>query len=295
MATLPRFQYHQPSDFEQALKLMARYGSRAKVLAGGTDLLGQMKAGSIKVDHLVSLNRIESIRSIVWDDKTGLFIGAGVRINLVKNHDKVQAHYPALAYACSVMANNQIRNMGTVVGNVTNGSPCADTVCPLLCYDAVVKISGLDSERIVDIKDFFLGPSMVNLKEGEIVSAILIPKPIPDTSSIYFRHSARSKVDIACASSAVSLKLTSEGRVDRVRLTLGGVAPTAIRLFDAERFLEGKTLDASTLERAVSEGARAARPIDDIRASLEYRKAVIPVLLRRALADCRAKQTEDAK
>lgn len=295
MPMLPKFTYHQPSDFREALKLMARYGYRAKPLAGGTDLLAQMKASSIKVDHLVSLNRIDSIRSIVWDDKTGLSIGAGVRINLVGKHDKVREHYPALAYACSVMATTQIRNMGTVIGNITNGSPGADTACPLLCYDAVVVISGLDSERKVPIKDFFIGPSIVDLKDGELVSAIHIPKPAPNTSSVYIRYSARSKVDIACVSSAVSLKLTSEGQVDRVRLTLGAVAPTPLRLLDAERFLEGKTLDASTLEQAVHKGAGLARPKSDIRASIEYRKAVIPVLLRRALADCQAKQIKDIK
>lgn len=295
MAPIPSFEYHQPSDFSEALKLMATYGSRVKAMAGGTDLLSQMKAGSIKVEHLVSLNRIEEIRSISWDDDAGLTIGAAVRISSVANHDTVQKCYPALAYACSVMATVQIRNMGTVIGNITNGSPCADTACPLLCYDAVVVICGLEGERIVPIKDFFIEPSIVDLKEGELVYAIRLPKPPPDSSSIYLRHSARSKVDMSCVSSAVSLKLNREKQVEMVRLSLGAVGPTAIRLFDAERFLQGKVLDGSTLEQTVTQGAKAARPISDIRASLEYREVMIPVLLRRALSYCQTKQIKNEK
>jgi len=295
MASLPRFEYHQPSNFDEAIELMAAYGSRAKAMAGGTDLLGRMKAGSIKTEHLVSLNRIDAIRSIVWDDNTGLIIGAAARVSSVANHDKVQVYYPALAYACSVMATVQIRNMATVIGNVVNGSPCADTACPLLCYDAVVAIRGLDSERIVPIIDFFIGPSIVDLKEDELVYAIRIPKPTREASSVYLRHSARSKVDMSCVSSAATLKLNREGRVEMVRLSLGAVGPTAIRLIEAERFLEGKMFDATTLEQTVTEGAKAARPIGDVRASLEYRKAMIPVLLRRALLYCQSNQTKDKK
>lgn len=295
MAAIPRFILHRALDLDEALKLLARHGSRAKPLAGGTDLLRKMKSRSISVDHVISLNRIDSLRSIKWDDGAGLSIGAGARINSVAKHEKVLEQYPALAYACGVMATKQIRNMATIAGNIVNGSPSADTACPLLCYDAVVMIRGAEYERSAPLKEFFKGPSIVDLKEGELVSAIHLPKPAPGVSSKYLRLSSRSKVDIACVSTGVSLKLNAEGRVERVRLTLGSVAPIPLRLESVEQWLEGKVLDAAIMEQAIAEAAKAARPIDDVRATYEYRKAMIPVLLRRALIHCQAEQERGAR
>lgn len=290
MATIPRFVLHRPTDLKDALQLLNRHGSRARPLAGGTDLLLKMRSRSLRVDHVVSLNRIDSLRSIEWDDQDGLSIGAGARISAVARHEKVRQRYPALAHACSVMATNQIRNMATVVGNIVNGSPSADTACPLLCYDAMVSIAAIGYERSLPISAFFQGPSLVDLKEGELVLAIRLPPPFPGLSSRYLRLSARSKVDIASVSCGVSLKLDGEGRVERIRLALGAVAPTPLRVEDVERWLQGKILDEAALEQAVTEATKAAIPIEDIRATRDYRNAMVPVLLRRALVACRAEQ-----
>jgi CO/xanthine dehydrogenase FAD-binding subunit len=295
MATIPSFVLHRPSDLDEALALMARHGPRARPLAGGTDLILKMRSRAIRVDHVVSLNRIDSIRSIHWDSEAGLSIGAGVRISSVAKHEKVRQHYPALAHACSVMATNQIRNMATVAGNIVNGSPGADTACPLLCYDAIVSIAAIGHERSLPVGAFFKGPAVVDLKEGELVSAIRLPPPLPGLSSRYLRLSARSKVDIAGVSCGVSLKLDGGGRVERIRLALGAVAPTPLRVEGVERWLQGKILDEAVLEQTVTEAAKAARPIEDIRATLEYRNAMVPVLLRRALVDCRAEQKRCAR
>jgi carbon-monoxide dehydrogenase medium subunit len=292
METIPRFVLHQPTELQDALQLLARHGSRARPLAGGTDLLLKMRARSIRVDHVVSLNRIDSFRSIGWDDRDGLCIGAGARISSVAGHEKVQQRYPALAHACSVMATNQIRNMATVVGNIVNASPCADTACPLLCCDAMVSIAATGSERSLPIGAFFKGPSIVDLKEGELVTALRLPPPPTGLSSRYLRLSARSKVDMAGVSCGVSLKLDGDGRVQFVRLALGSVAPTPLRVESVESWLEGKVLDEAVVEQAVGEAAKAASPIGDVRASRDYRNVIVPVLLRRALIDCRAEQKQ---
>lgn len=289
MASIPPFTHHQPTEFAEALGLMASYGSQARALAGGTDLIRKLKARTVRADHLVSLNRIDALRSIVWDERSGLSIGAAARISQVGNNQKVLQNYPALAQACSVMATNQIRNMGTVAGNIANGSPCADTPGPLLCYDAVAVIASKEGVRRVPLVDFHRGPGIVDLGPGELVEAIELPKPVSGIVSSYLRYSARSRVDMAAVSAAVSIKLDKDMRVEHIRMALGAVAPTPLRLRRAEQYLLGKHLDPDTIELAVIEGASAASPIDDIRATAEYRRAMILVLLRRALVYCQAK------
>jgi CO/xanthine dehydrogenase FAD-binding subunit len=289
MALIPRFTYHQPTDFQEALRLMAQYGFKARALAGGTDLVRKLKARKINAEHIVSLNRIDSLRSITWDEKNGLSIGAGARISEVGRNERVIEHYPSLMQACHVMATTQIRNMGTVVGNITNGSPCADTACPLLCYDGIVVIASLEGVRKVPLVEFFKAPSVTDVREGELVAAIEVPRPVPGVVSSYLRLSARSQVDIAAVNAGAAIKVDKSRRVEKARLTLGAVAPTPLRLVRAEKLLTGKTFDPETIEAAVIEGAKAARPITDIRATAEYRNAMVLVLLRRALAYCLAK------
>jgi carbon-monoxide dehydrogenase medium subunit len=293
VASIPRFDYYQPTELPEAVELMARYGAKARALAGGTDLIRKMSARALRVDHLISLNRIDALKSIVWDHDTGLTIGATARISQVAKHPKVIEHYPALVQACSAMATTQIRNMGTVAGNLVNGSPCADTASPLLCYDAVLLVASTKGVRRLPLIDFHKGPGIVDLKTGELVTAIEIPKPVDGLVSTYLRYSARSRVDMAAVSAGVAIKIDNQQQIQHARLALGAVAPTPLRLHRAEQSLLGKVLDPETREVAVVEGMGAASPIDDIRATAEYRRAMILVLLRRALTDCQAKVKQD--
>lgn len=295
MASIPHFTYHQPIELPEALTLMAQFGENARALAGGTDLIRKMRARVVRVDHLVSLNRIDALRTIAWDDRNGLSIGATSRISQVGRHPKVLKHYPALGQACSAMATTQIRNMGTVAGNLANGSPCADTASPLVCYDAVLLVASAEGIRRVPLVDFHTGPSIVDLNPGEIVTAIEVPKPVAGMVSSYLRHSARSRVDMAAVSAGAAIKLDNNQQVQHVRLALGAVAPTPLRLHGVEQSLLGKVLDSDMIENAAIEGMNAANPIDDIRATAEYRRAMILVLLRRALTFCRAKIERDAR
>ena len=286
MATRPRFAHHRPSTLAEALELVSQFQDSVRVIAGGTDLVPQLRAGVVEVEHLVSINGIDALDYISFSEDEGLVIGAGARISAVAANDVVKEHYPGLAHACSVMATTQIRNMGTVVGNIANGSPCADTAGPLLAYGARAHLQERGKSRDVDLASFFVAAKETAATPAEIVTAIHVPRPPERSGSSYMRISARSKVDMAAVTVAGMLELGSDSRVVAARLALGAVAPTPVRCLDAEQGLVGQSVEPEVVERAVELAAKAARPIDDIRASAAYRRVVVEVLVRRVLEEC---------
>lgn len=283
---LPAFRHHRPAGLPELLELLERHGREAKVLAGGTDLVPKLRGGKISVAHLVSINGVEELARIEYDDAGGLVIGAGARIADVGAHRDVQKRYPALAHACSVMATNQVRNMGTVAGNLANGSPCADTGSPLLCYDASLLLASTKGRRKLPLSDFFKGPGLVDIRKGEILESIHVPPPRERTQSAYLRLSARSRVDMAAVGVAACLVRDGDGKVTTARLALTAVAPTHLRCPEAEDLLVGRTPDAGLFERCAAACAKTARPIDDVRASAAYRRSLVAVLATRVLAAC---------
>jgi len=212
-----------------------------------------------------------------------LHIGAGARISDVGRHDVVRESYPALAHACEVMATTQIRNMATVAGNLVNGSPCADTASPLLVYDARLVLATRADRREVPLGAFYKGPGQVDVAPNEILVAIVVPPIAARTGSAYQRLSARSSVDMAAASVAALVTLDGQGRCVTVRVAMGAVAPTPLRCKQAEALLADQAPDAEHLAWASAAVGKAASPIDDVRASAAYRRAVLPVLARRVL------------
>ncbi len=288
MSALPRFAYHRPGSLEEALELLSEHAAGARLLAGGTDLIGKLRAGALPCEHLVSLGRVRELERLDHDEAQGLGIGAGVRVSDVGRHPEVAARYPALAHACRVMATVQVRNMATVAGNLVNGSPCADTAAPLLVYDARLELARKGGRREVALSDFHRGPGEVDLEPGELVERIRLGPPPERSASSYQRISARSRVDMAAASAAACLSLHPDGRVRRARLALGAVAPTPMRCPEAEALLEEQTPDDGLLRRAAAACEEAARPIDDVRATADWRRAMVGVLVRRALEQCLA-------
>jgi aerobic carbon-monoxide dehydrogenase medium subunit len=283
---MPRFTHHRPEDLGEILELLSRYGDGALVIAGGTDLVPRMRGGHVRPEHLVSVNGLSELDAISFDEGAGLQIGAGVRIAEVGRHVAVVERYPALAHACSVMATPQVRNMGTVAGNLANGSPCADTASPLLVCDADVLLLGPDGPREVALKDFYQGPRQVDVRSGEIVVAISAPAPLARSGSAYERLSARSRVDMAAVGVAGLVALDEEGRVETARLALTAVAPTPMRCLDAEAILVGEAPAAELLSAAAESCSAASRPIDDVRASAAYRRHLVGVLAGRVLDRC---------
>ncbi|MBU4278656.1 MAG: xanthine dehydrogenase family protein subunit M [Proteobacteria bacterium] len=280
---MPQFQVHQPKTLESVLDLLGRHRSSVKLLCGGTDLLIKMRAGAQAPEHLVSLNRVAGLKTISYAGGDGLVIGGAARISQVGKNAEVRRLYPGLAHACSVMATVQIRNMGTVAGNLVNAAPSADTAAPLLAYGASVVAVERGGRRQIKLVDFFTGPGLTVLEPGEMVEAIRVPDVSPRSGSCYLRLSARSKVDIAAVSVAGFLNLDLEGRVIRCRLALGSVGPTPLRCPEAEQILEGQTPDEKLIAQAAAACVRASRPIDDLRATAAYRRAMVQVLAQRVL------------
>ena len=169
MSVMPHFDYHRPASIHEALELLGRLGPDARLIAGGTDLVPQMRAGRAAPRHLVSVNDIEGLDRLAYSDGTGLVSGGGVRINAVGRHPAVRARYPGLVRACSVMATNVIRNMATVAGNLVNGSPCADTSAPLLVCDAKIDLASHAGRRVLPLTELHRGPGVVNVSPDEIV------------------------------------------------------------------------------------------------------------------------------
>ena len=286
---LPRFEHHHPKKFEELLELIAAYTSSAKIVAGGTDLLIKMRAGVASPKHLISINNIEELRSVAYDDRNGLVIGGAARITDVGQHPDVRKHYPGLTYACDVMATVQIRNMATVAGNLANAAPSADTAAPLLVHDADLVLAQSSGKRQVKLSEFFTGPGMTVIEPQEVIESIRVPPPPERSGSSYMRLSARSKVDIVAVSVAGLLTLAANGEINTACICLAAVAPTPMLVQEAADMLIGKKPSEELFSRVAAAAKRASKPIDDVRATAAYRREMVEVLTRRVLAECLTK------
>ncbi len=278
------FDVLQPTSLDEALGMLSAPEGEVKVLAGGTDLVPKLRAGVLTTARLVSLGRVPGLDELSFSPEAGLSIGANVRLSDVAAHPEVQGRYPGLAHACSVMATTQVRNMGTVTGNLANAAPSADTAAPLLVYEAGLRLVGSGGRRQVPLGDFFTGPGTTVLGPAEIIEAVEVPCPPESAGSSYQRLSARSKVDIGAVGVAGLVALDAGGRIEVCRLALAAVAPTPIRCSAA--MLAGQKPEADLLDQAAEACAAASRPIDDVRASAAFRRHTVKVLARRVLDDC---------
>jgi CO/xanthine dehydrogenase FAD-binding subunit len=279
---LPRFQYFAPRTLDEAVALLAGAGGAGRVLAGGTDLLPRLERRLVRAETLVDLKRIPELRAIGFDPQAGLTIGATVRLAELLEHTDVQHWYPAMIEAASQTATVQIRNMGTVAGNVCNGSPCADSVPVLLARGARVALRSPRGERLLPLSDFFKGPGETALAPDELLRRIHVPPPPPDTGFAFAKLPARTHVDISAVN--VGVMVARRGAAcGEARIVLGAVGPTPIRARKAEARLAGATLGATLLREVGELAASEAQPIDDVRASAAYRRSMAAVLVRRAL------------
>lgn len=285
--TFPRFEYFAPESLDNALLILSQKGEDAFVMAGGTDLVMRMNRGLVKPTAIISLSRIRGLNKIDFDPGKGLTIGATALIAEVASHPEIKKRYPAIAHAAGVMANVQIRNMGTVAGNLCNAAPSADNAPPLMAMGAEVTLKGLKGDRHVPVEEFFRGPGMTVLKPGEIMTSIFVPLPPTHSGASYERISARGKVDIAAVSAGVMLIMEHE-ICRQARIVLGAVAPVPMRARKAEGILIGKRLTQALIEKAAAQAARESRPISDLRASSAYRNRMVSVLTRRAIEKAHA-------
>ena len=279
---LPDFDFHAPTSLEEVFDLLDEHGKAAMLMAGGTDVLPSLKLGRKACGHLIWLKRVAGLDALEYDDTAGLRIGATALLEDVRDFPATRDHYPALSDAIRNLATPQTRAKGTVVGNICNASPCADTATPLLVYGARARISSRGNTRELPLEEFFRGPRRTALERGEVVESILVPKPASDQRAVFLKFSPRSKVDIAAVNVTVGLHLDG-GTIERARIFLGTVAPTPVRAPQAEAVLEGARPDSRLFERAADTARGECAPITDHRATREYKMHLVGVLVRRAL------------
>ena len=281
--------YEAPRTVADAIQLM-RSDPDAKALAGGTDLLVQYRVGTTHTSCFVDLKRIPELVGIAVDDG-GLRLGAATPAADICEHAEVKTLWPGFVEAVHLIGSAQIQGRGTVGGNLCNGSPAADTTCPLIVNGAQAVIAGPDGERRVDVEAFTLGPGRTVLGPGELLVAVVIPRPAPMTADAYLRLIPRTEMDIAVAGASVSVTLDETGVCTAARVAIGAVAPTARLVPDAARELVGSPVDEAATRRAGAAASAAASPIDDRRGTADYRRRVVGVLTRRAASIARARVT----
>jgi carbon-monoxide dehydrogenase medium subunit len=281
---LPHFDYAAPTTVAEALRLLAEKGPGARVLAGGTDLIIRMRHGLVKPSAIIHLGGIAELKTIAYKPKTGLAIGAAATLAEVAGHPDIRRRYPAVAYAAGETANVQVRNLGTVGGNLCNAAPSADNAPTLMALGAEMVLAGPQGERRVALEQFFKGPGQTVLTPGEILTAIQVPTPPPHSGAAYQQVSARGRVDICAASVGAAVVFEGENCKD-IRIFLGAVGPTPLRALLTEDLVRGKAWAPELIAQAGEQAAGEARPITDMRASADYRRQMVGVLTRRALLE----------
>jgi len=277
-----RFHLALPRGIDDCLKLLAERGPEAKLVAGGTDLLPQMKNGLLKPAAVVDLSGVADLRVLGRQDGAGLRVGAAVTAREIELDRHTRAAYSALAESGALVGSVQIRNLATVGGNLCNAAPSADMAPPLMALEAEAVIAGPRGRRRVPLSTFFTGVRRTVLAPDEMLVELVVPAPGPRSGGQYLRHTPRRELDIAVVGVASQITL-SDGVCSKARIALAAVAPTPIRATAAEQALEGQPLTAERIARAGQLALEAARPISDQRGSADFRRHLVGVLTRRTL------------
>ena len=280
---MENFEYFEPKSLKEVVTLLAEFKNEAKLLAGGTDLIGTLKSGRVKPKYLINLKKIRGLNRIGFNHKEGLKVGALVTWTEILSSPAIARFYPLLREGASVIGCSQIRNMGTIGGNICHASPAADSAPVLMVYEAKCLISKQGRDRIIDIEDIFGGVQKISLKPGEILTEIRLPPPDPGFRGCYLKLSPRKAMDLPIVGVGVLVR-AENGTFQDVRIALGAVASTPIRARKAEKLLPGKPLKEEWIHRAAKEAAAECKPIDDLRASAEYRRGLVQELTFRAIS-----------
>jgi aerobic carbon-monoxide dehydrogenase medium subunit len=276
------FECHEPSSITDAVALGARFGEEGRFLAGGTDLIIQMRRGRVAPRHVLSLHRVAGLDRIEVDGAVRL--GALVTHRSIERCPDFQGPLQALVEGAAVVGGHQIRNVATVGGNIVNASPAADVVPVLLALDATVTCLGPDGERTLALDGFLTGPGQTSRRPGELLASVRFGQLPPRSATAFLKAGRRKAMEIAVVCVAVRLTLdAAHARCQEARIALGAVAPTTMRARAAERVLEGQPLTDEVLRRAGRLAAGECGPIDDVRASARYRRLLVETLIPRAL------------
>jgi aerobic carbon-monoxide dehydrogenase medium subunit len=282
-----RFELALPESLDDCLRLLAQRGPETKLLAGGTDLLPQMKNGVVIPKRVIDLSGVARVKILECDAK-GLRIGSAVPARQVEQDTRVRDTYTAVAESAALLGSVQVRNLASVGGNICNAAPSADMAPPLIAMEAQAVIAGPKGERRVPLSDFFTGVRKTVVGPDELLVEIFVPAPGAHSGGCYIRHTPRRELDIAVV--GVSSQVTiANGVCAKARIALAAVAPTPVRATAAEAALEGKPLTPELIERAADLAGQAAKPISDQRGSADFRRHLVRILTRRTLTTALAR------
>ncbi len=278
---MAEIQYAAPETVTAAVKALAAAKGKAKVLAGGTDLLVQLRAGRVTAQTLIDIKHIPELRKIK-KDKGGFRIGAAVSGAELGEHPDIRAAWPGVLEGFELIGSTQIQGRASLGGNLCNGSPAADSVPAMIAAAATVTIAGPKGTREAKVEDIITGPGKTSLKADEFVVSVNLPKRAKRSGDAYLRFIPRTEMDIAVVGAAVSLSLDAKGVCTDARVSLGAVAPKPLLVKAAAKALIGTKVDDAALAALAAAASAACAPIDDKRGTIEFRTQVAGVLARRA-------------
>lgn len=282
---LPPIDYQIANSIDDVLKFLDVYGSKAKIINGGTDIIPKLKRREItSITHFIDIKNIPDLDYVKYNSKEGLSIGALSTISQVESSPVVKEKYKALFDAVQSMASVQVRNRGTIAGNICNAVPSADTAPALLVLDAEIAIDSRKGKRKEKIDRFFTGPGKTVLKPDEILTAINIPIVPDDSKGKYIKLTVRHAMELAMVGVAIQIVMDKDVCTD-IKIALGAVSPVPMRTRNAETIIKGKTLDNDLIDKAAIAASQECSPISDVRASADYRREMVRVLTKRAIIE----------
>ena len=278
--------YDSPTSLQDGIRLLG--GGASRLLAGGTDLIPQLREGRRSAAHVINLKRIPELNAIDRRADGSWRIGAAVTIGKLAQHVAFASEHAALLASAKLIGSLQIQNRASLGGNVCNAAPSADAVPLLICLGAVAEIAGPNGLRSIPVAAVATAPGRTSLADGEILVAIVLPAVRPRTAAAYQRFTPRREMDIAIAGAGAWIELDASGVIVGAKTTLASVAPTPLVATQAQRVLIGSKPSLALFAEAAAVAAREARPISDTRGSADYRRHLVAVLTRRVLAACAA-------
>ena len=278
------FDYVAPASVDEVISLLASKNGDAKILAGGTDLLVQLREGRRKASLVIDIKIIPELTQITFDPQTGLRIGAAAACHEICRDPNVSRLYPGLVDGIQLIGGVQIQSRASVGGNLCNASPAADAIPALIVHEAICNIVGPSGSRALPVEEFCLAPGRNALQAGEFLSSVSVPTPKDKFGAAYLRFIPRNEMDIAVVGAGVSVVLDEDGKgFVSARIALGAVAPTPLLASEAGAFLTGKPVTRENIREAARMAQSIARPITDLRGTAEHRKHLCAVLVERAL------------
>jgi carbon-monoxide dehydrogenase medium subunit len=278
------FTYHAPTTVDDAVALLAEGGVRARPLAGGTDLLVQLRHGRRDLDRLVDVKRIPALTRLTFDPDDGLTLGAAVTCAALTEHPIARTHYPGLLDAAGIIGGAAIQGRATLGGNLCNAAPSGDGIPALMVLNAQANLAGPEGPRTVPVAAVCTAPGQTVLRPGELLVTLHLPPPAPRAGAAYRRFIPRHEMDIAVAGAGVWVQLSADGAtIEHARVALAAVAPTPLLVEAAGDALVGQRPTEDAFARAAALAQDAARPIDDVRGTAAQRTHLVGVLVKRTL------------